>query len=58
MMSGIWNCKPLLYEFLLHKNVQMHIKWEWILKFRLFYDRIPLLKSVQIHGNGECDNGN
>ena len=41
----------------LHKNVQIHIKWEWILKFNLFCDRMSLLKNVQIHGNGECNDG-
>ena len=35
----------------------MHIKWEYILKFRSFCDRISLLKSVQMHGNGECNDG-
>ena len=41
----------------IHKNVQMHIKWEWILECNLFCDRISLLKNVQMHGNGECNNG-
>ena len=35
----------------------MHIKWEYILKFRLFCDRISLLKSVQMHGNEERNDG-
>ena len=35
----------------------MHIKWEYILKFRSFCDRISLLKSVQMHGNGERNDG-
>ena len=46
------------YSTELHKNVQMNIKWEWILKFWLLCDRISLVKSVQIHGNRECNNGN
>ena len=41
----------------LHKNVQMHRKQEWILKFNLFYDRISLLKNVQMRRNGECNDG-
>ena len=27
------------------------------MKFRSFCDRISLLKSVQMHGNGECNDG-
>ena len=46
-----------IYLSTLHKSVQMHIKWEYILKFRSFCDRISLLKSVQMHGNGECNDG-
>ena len=46
-----------IYLSTLHKSVQMHIKWEYILKFRSFCDRISLLKSVQIHGNGERNDG-
>ena len=46
-----------IYLSTLHKSVQMHIKWECILKFRSFCDRISLLKSVQMHGNGECNDG-
>ena len=42
----------------IHKNVQMHIKWEWILKSNLICNRIALLKNVHMHGNGECNNGN
>ena len=42
----------------LHENVQMHIKWEWILKFNLSCDRMSLLKSVQMHRNGEFNDGN
>ena len=32
-------------EKTIHKNVQMHIKWEWILECNLFCDRISLLKK-------------
>ena len=46
-----------IYLSTLHKSVQMHIKWEYILKFRSFCDRISLLKSVQMHGNGERNDG-
>ena len=46
-----------IYLSTLHKSVQMHIKWEYILKFRSFCDRISLLKSVQMHGNGKCNDG-
>ena len=46
-----------IYLSTLHKSVQMHIKWEYILKFTSFCDRISLLKSVQMHGKGERNDG-
>ena len=46
-----------IYLLTLHKSVQMHIKWEYILKFRSSCDRISLLESVQMHGNGDCNDG-
>ncbi len=33
-------------------------KWEWILKSNLFCDRISLLRSVQMHENRVCSDGN
>ena len=48
---------PKIYLSTLHKSVYMHIKWEYILKFRSFGDRISLLKSVQMHGKGERNDG-
>lgn len=41
-----------------HENVYMHVKYAWILLFKLYFDKITLLKSVHLHGNGEWTYGN